>query len=279
MNNEIQQPVFTTKYRRKPWIALTLSIISPGLGHVYNGLLGKAILYKLCMYIFFIIANLAGFLDKFWEAVIVYLIIRLFHIYLVIDSFLVSKRIHNFVPKAYTSVIVYTVFVFVSYIATNIVEYRLPPTRPSIMMSKSMTPTIFTSDKLMTNRGYYRTHKIQHSDVVIYKSPLDNKKSWMHRVIGMPGDSILCDHDTIYLNGNRLYEPYVKYDSTTGSKEYINLKSNVFLVPKDSLFILGDNRGFADDSRMRGFIPISDIRGKVLYIYFSKNLKKIGKNI
>jgi hypothetical protein len=54
MNNEIQQPVFTTKYRRKPWIALTLSIISPGLGHVYNGLLGKAILYKLCMYIFFI---------------------------------------------------------------------------------------------------------------------------------------------------------------------------------------------------------------------------------
>jgi signal peptidase I len=268
--------IFSHRNIRKPWLAFALSILSPGLGHMYNGNLNLAVIFRISMYLYFLIATFAGFLSKFWFFFIVFLILRIFHVYIAIDSFIKSKKNLNFIPKQYTFFLMYFLF-FLIFSGLDFVVYKkLSPTGTFRMKASSMLPTISNNDLIMADKSYFRKNKIQHGNIVLYKH---NNKTWLHRIIGLPGDTISLHGDTVYLNNILLKEPYTRFDS--GSylpPNYPKLKEEL-VIPENQIFVMGDNRNKAFDSRYWGFLPMIDIRGKALYIYISKDISKIGNNL
>lgn len=89
------------------------------------------------------------------------------------------------------------------------------------------------------------------------------KNILIKRVIGIPGDRILIADGKVYINGEALSEDYVKGETYT-----VALGMEEDVVPEGNVFVMGDNRGNSLDSRNLGFIPFSQLKGKVVYRFF-----------
>ena len=129
----------------------------------------------------------------------------------------------------------------------NIIAFRIIPTA-------SMSGTIETGDLTMTNMCFYKNRDISRYDVVLANR---GKEIVQKRVIGMPGDEITFSDGLVYVNGVALDEPYLQ----KGVKTECN-KS--FQVPKNSYFLLGDNRTNSSDSREwdSPYVKKEDILGR-----------------
>jgi signal peptidase I len=134
-------------------------------------------------------------------------------------------------------------------------------------------------------------------DVVVFKTPSDNKTDFIKRVIGLPGDRIQMKYGTLYLNGKAVpkveVEPFVedeggyehkvpRYRETLpGGVNYYVLdrepdgsldNTGVFVVPEGHYFMMGDNRDNSDDSRAGvGYVPFENLVGKAEILFFSTN--------
>ena len=108
----------------------------------------------------------------------------------------------------------------------------------------------------------------------------DKKKDFIKRVIAVEGDTVRIENKQVYVNGVALDEPY-KIHSDSGVYPYSpqNPRDNlgVFQVPKDHLFVMGDNRDQSLDSRFWGFVPHKNLKGKALVIYWPFNRWRIIK--
>jgi signal peptidase I len=84
----------------------------------------------------------------------------------------------------------------------------------------------------------------------------------------------------VYINDKLIDDPWGYYESS-GEKTYLKELENFgpVVVPKDSLFVLGDNRHNSMDSRIFGFVDLTKVKGKALYIYWAKNKSRIGMEI
>lgn len=131
---------------------------------------------------------------------------------------------------------------------------------------QSMSPTLTDRDYLIVQKfGISPVHinsiaELDHGDIVIFKSGF-NKKLFVKRIIGLPGDRVEIKDGKVYLNGLELEEGYIAEGVET---EAIDLKLG-HIVPKDHVFVIGDNRkpGESFDSRELGDINIEQIQGKV----------------
>lgn len=95
------------------------------------------------------------------------------------------------------------------------------------------------------------------------------KTMYVKRVIGLPGEHMKIENDAIYINGERLNEPYVNPDNSSNRGE------REIVVPQGYVFCMGDNRGSSSDSRVFGSIPVEKVEGRIaLRIY---PLNKMGK--
>jgi signal peptidase I len=129
--------------------------------------------------------------------------------------------------------------------------------------SESMVPTLEKNDRVLVNKLSYRLHDIRRGDVVVFKAPPDvdtEAKDLVKRVIGLPGDRIEARGDgRVYVNGKRLKEEYLPQGvRTVPGFEPVR-------VPKDSYWVMGDNRENSRDSRVfaQHFVPKKDIVGRV----------------
>ncbi|MCD6257073.1 signal peptidase I [Candidatus Aerophobetes bacterium] len=133
--------------------------------------------------------------------------------------------------------------------------------------SGSMEPTLMVGDRIMAYKIFYGINKVKRGDIIIFKFPLDPKKDFVKRVIGLPGDTIEIRKKEVYVNKKRLIEPYAvhsdNWDTGFPRDEYGPVK-----VPPDSLFVLGDNRDSSEDSRYWGYVPKENIIGKAFLIYW-----------
>lgn len=133
--------------------------------------------------------------------------------------------------------------------------------------SGSMEPTLLVGDRIMAYKIFYGLDQASRGDIVIFKFPLDPKKDFIKRVIGLPGDRIEIVDKKVYVNGEKLIEPYVihqdRWDIGFPRDDYGPVQ-----VPPDSLFVLGDNRDSSEDSRYWGFVPGENIVGKAFLIYW-----------
>ena len=134
--------------------------------------------------------------------------------------------------------------------------------QPVRVEGTSMLPRLENSDRLFINKFVYRFEAIKHNDVVVFRYPRDPEKSYIKRVIGLPGDRLRINHGTVVLNGVRQAEPYVpeEYRDTRSMPELI--------VPAGTYFMMGDHRSISSDSREFGPVERSFVYGKAEFVYW-----------
>ena len=193
--------------------------------------------------------------------------------------------------------------------------------QPFYIPSSSMEPTLLVGDRLfVTKYSYgYSKHSFPFSppilnkrilfnspkrgDVIVFKTPADNRTDYIKRLIGLPGDKLQFIDSNLYLNNNEIFKfkvlnkreiycgnkkinvfsfeeklPNGKKFHTVYLKDYSYQNSDIFTVPKDHYFFLGDNRDCSKDSRYLssvGYVHKDNLVGKAQFIFFSSD-KRLG---
>ena len=161
--------------------------------------------------------------------------------------------------------------VFSVLIAVVLIVFIYQPVK---VEGTSMMPTLTDQERIFINKFTYRfgLGSIERGDTVVFWYPQDTTKSYIKRVIGIPGDRIRVDDGQVYVNGKALVESYVppenRDDSTWRDGREVT-------VPADRYFVLGDHRNQSSDSRMWGWVPRANIYGKAVFVYWP--LDKMGR--
>jgi signal peptidase I len=168
-----------------------------------------------------------------------------------------------------------TALILALLIRTYIVQaFKIP--------SGSMIPTLLIGDHILVNKFLFGTEipftdkkilifrKPEKGDIIVFKYPENPKKDFIKRVTATGGDVIEERNKVVYVNGQLVMEPYVQhYDQSFRGRADPRDNFGPVIVPKDKVFVMGDNRDQSYDSRYWGFVDINQIRGKALIIYWS----------
>jgi signal peptidase I len=134
--------------------------------------------------------------------------------------------------------------------------------QPVRVEGTSMLPRLEDRDRLFINKFVYHISAIERGDVVVFHYPRDPEKSYIKRVIALPGDRLRIDHGQVWLNGRQLPEPYVP-------EEYSDSRSMAeTVIPEGTYFMMGDHRSISSDSREFGPVVRSLIYGKAVFVYW-----------
>ena len=134
--------------------------------------------------------------------------------------------------------------------------------QPVRVEGTSMQPRLHDQDRLFINKFAYRFESIERGDVVVFHYPRDPEKSYIKRVIALPGDTLRIDDGKVFVNGKRVAEPYIapRYFDDRSVAEQV--------IPKDEYWVMGDHRNISSDSRDFGAVPRELIYGKASFIYW-----------
>ena len=134
---------------------------------------------------------------------------------------------------------------------------------PVYINDASMSPTLSEGDTVIYDRLYGHFHEYQRGDIVVYRDP-ETQALLIKRVIAVAGDTIETVDGEVYVNGERIDEPYLTPDRIGG--QYIRRQT----VPEGCVYVLGDNRAVSRDSRYEtvGAIPLYRIVGKARMVIF-----------
>ena len=134
--------------------------------------------------------------------------------------------------------------------------------QPVRVEGTSMLPRLEDHDRLFINKFVYHITSIERGDVVVFHYPRDPEKSYIKRVIALPGDKLRIDHGQVWVNGKALSENYVP-DKYRDSRSYADT-----IIPDDSYFVMGDHRSISSDSREFGVVERDLIYGKAVFVYW-----------
>lgn len=163
-------------------------------------------------------------------------------------------------PEKTSSIGLWLRDLFVSVAASVlIITFLYQPVR---VEGTSMLPRLEDSDRLFINKFVYHIAAIERGDVVVFHYPRDPEKSYIKRVIALPGDRIWIAQGEVWVNGKPLHETYVpeQFRDTRSMADTI--------VPPNSYFMMGDHRSISSDSREFGPVERSLIYGKAVFIYW-----------
>lgn len=151
---------------------------------------------------------------------------------------------------------------------------------PFIVDGPSMQPNFWDRERIIVNKILYDIRQPERGEVIVFHVP-DQGRDFIKRVIGLPGETVKVEGDTIYINGQPLEENYLKdayekahvqgalYNSNDPDRS--NFPNSLVpdnVVPEGMLFVMGDNRSNSEDSRMIGFIPMDQIVGRADLIFW-----------
>ena len=286
--------------RRKPWLAGLVSLLVPGLGHLYAGRPREAA-----------VAFLVSELAITTVLVPVFLLVPPLNVLIAILGLLVlvigiplhAARAASASPayqlRWYNRWYVYLGLWVVSavllqwrydYTKAHLVEaFRVP--------SGSMEPTVRAGDYLYVGKWEATRRDLRHGRVVVFESVEEPGLKVIKRVIGLPGDTLRMAGGTLYRNRKPLTEPYtIRLDPGRSEDPVQRAKMRYWqvdhlagqasatyqpdleewgplVVAADSLFVLGDNRDASYDSRYWGFLPRGNVVGQPRVVYFSYDPK------
>jgi signal peptidase I len=123
----------------------------------------------------------------------------------------------------------------------------------------SMEPTLNSGEYVVVNKLAYKFGPPRVKDVVVFHFPRDPQQEYIKRIIGLPGDRVNVSNGKVYVNGIRLQEDYI-----TSPPQY----EDTWVIPEDSIFVLGDNRNNSSDSHNWGPVPMDYVVGKAVLIYW-----------
>jgi signal peptidase I len=140
--------------------------------------------------------------------------------------------------------------------------------QPVHVEGTSMLPVLQDEDRLLINKFAYSWagslvgEDIHRGDVVVFRYPYDTTKSYIKRVIALPGDRLRIEHGQVYVNGTLLKEPYVpaKYSDDRSESETV--------IPAGKYFMMGDHRSISSDSREFGPVARGLVYGRAAFVYW-----------
>jgi signal peptidase I len=156
------------------------------------------------------------------------------------------------------------------FLAINLVSARVR------VDGYSMFPTLDNGEFVLVSRLSYEVGDFQRGDIIVFRPPMYPEEPFLRRllglpdfnsmyedyikrIIGLPGDTVTIGNGEVQVNGSKLTEPYIT-DAPSYSGEWV--------VPPDSLFVLGDNRNNSSDSHVWEFLPAQNVFGKALLVYW-----------
>jgi signal peptidase I len=134
--------------------------------------------------------------------------------------------------------------------------------QPVKVEGTSMAPLLSDQERIFINKFVYRFEPIQRGDVVVFWYPVDPSKSFIKRVVGLPGETVEIRQGRVYINGKLDPEPYVP-------PQYEDLSDFApARVPEDKYFVMGDHRISSNDSRVFGPVASKYIYGRAVFAYW-----------
>jgi len=130
----------------------------------------------------------------------------------------------------------------------------------------SMRPSLQDGEFVLVSKLSYRFGTVERGDIIVFHDKLDPTQELIKRVIGKPGDVIKVENGNVTVNGQTLQEPYIAAAP---------IYSGEWTVPDGNLFVLGDNRNASSDSHIWNFLPMENIVGKAVVIYWPPALWEV----
>ena len=285
--------------KRKPYLALLLSILTPGLGHIYCRKPLKGILLYCCATLYFPFVFLMGIVPEkgtfyYCSFLAVVLFSAMVMLYAIVDVFFLARRQPDGMhPGQLNRLWVYSLILLVGLATAygfpviikskHVQAFKIP--------SSAMLPNVLIGDYLFSDKALYKKRLPRRGEIVVFIYPKDRRKYFIKRVIGLPGDQVEVRGEEVILNGRSLVHgpksmaefngtkgriKGVVVTETLGNSTYSILftesqkskdHSGPFLVPEGHCFVLGDNRFNSFDSRNFGTIPLDDVLARADFIY------------
>jgi signal peptidase I len=264
-------------HARRPWLAALLSLLLPGLGHVYAGRFTRGVAA-------FAILSLASLVAT-WAYLTVppsrwlLALVTMLSIGLLVGVAVDAARLAREAQRPYQIKRVNRWYAYAAVVALGLGlgavleilrERFLEPYRNP---SAAMANALLVGDWFFVDKRESTRTALAHGAIVVYQSPEDASNKIVKRIVGLPGDSLVARHDTLIRNGRVVIEPYVSiapYRSDVDSALSAGMGNwGPLRVPPDSVFVLGDNRHASKDSRHVGFISARNVVGKPRLIYYS----------
>ncbi|MBT3339269.1 MAG: signal peptidase I [Anaerolineae bacterium] len=123
----------------------------------------------------------------------------------------------------------------------------------------SMRPTLDNGQYVLVSKMAFRSEIPEYGDIIVFHFPVDPDQDFIKRVIGLPGDDVYIINGQVMVNGQSLNEPYI-----AASPQYVG----EWIVPKGQIFVLGDNRNNSSDSHSWGAVPMENVIGKAIVVYW-----------
>ena len=287
-----EQPITITTKPRNGYIAFLLSLLTPGLGQVYNGQPKKAIIFLGLLLLYPFLFGLTRGTTFFYGLLSLLIIDVGLRIYIIFDGVKNAKRQKEYILKPYNTwyyhllIAIGIIVIIIVYDTTSVLG-----TQSFINYSTSNSPTLQDNDRLIADMRAYKNNEPDYGDIVVY-SGYDGQFSTF-RIVGRPNDNIELIDNIVSINGKLSKATFIKETTNdempilefeeefpNGHKHliykfkqpYDSTKTNIknIIVPPDSYYLLGDNRDNAADSRYEGFINKNRIKGRIVYSYWGQ---------
>jgi signal peptidase I len=252
------------RHNIKPWLAIFWSTFWPGLGHFYL----KKPLTGVLLVLLSLALSWIPIIGILWFCLVIYITYRSTSETRAQNS----KRIIQFI-------FIFCVLTLISSLTPFLIRYYIAEAR--YIPAGSMEPILQVNDRLIINKTDYYFHEPERGDIVVF-NPTEAlqeqgfKEAFIKRIVGIPGDRIEIKEGGVYVNTQRLTEPYVANGDPT-SVEICSFEGiPAFLakpvtIPKNSFLVLGDNRNNSYDGRCWGLVRKQEIIGKASKIFYPFN--------
>ncbi|MCF7908348.1 MAG: signal peptidase I [Candidatus Omnitrophica bacterium] len=270
---------------KEPWLAVFLNRLLPGLGYLYTKNLVRAIIVFLVTIslTFIAVSTLIAFAKNdttvtskvLWGVIIFVAVNFIFNFAILIDGYLCARK-HNLSNDVKPSRMGLRIFAIIGtivllltggisifpviYIRTHLIQFFKMPTT-------SMAPALKLNDKIMVDKKAYNSNKPQRMEIVVFLPPHDNRKYYLKRIIGLPGEEVEIKDGKVYINNEVITNLFVTNNYYYNQGDYAK-KGKKIIVPPNNYYVLGDNSVSSLDSRFFGFVPEKNITGKVVKIYW-----------
>jgi signal peptidase I len=266
------------KKKRNPFIAALLSLLAPGLGQIYNGQRALGLVFFLVFVALPFLWGLIGWPRQFIGLVALVIVTIGFWLLTIIHAFIQARRIREIGLKKYQTAVVYApmIILFLGLVIFDLPRIRMNPlgVSPYKIATVAMMPTLHQDDLLMADMKAYDGRAPKRGDLVVFEYPRDLTKSFIKRVIALEGETVEIRNKRVYIDGEPLQESYAVHEDAAIEDTRDNL--GPLKIPAGHCFVLGDNRDNSMDSRFWGALPLANVKGQSLYIYWAKDKKRIG---
>jgi signal peptidase I len=267
-----------------PWVAALLTVLTPGLGHIYIGQArrGVTLFFLVIIADTLLVFALMGVLARFWMFAISLGLLLGLWLYIIIDASSRAYRMSEHPRRSYNTWQVYAGAFLLAWVITAIPFSYATLAKSSGQLgyfratAASMAPTLETGEYFLADATFYRGRQPSRGEVAVYVHPKQPDLHYIKRIIAVEGDRVAIKGGRAVVNGVAIEEPYVNVGAPDAA--FANMVE--IRVPPAHVFVLGDNRANSVDSRdsvAHGPVPVTKLIGRVTDIAFSHALNRMGR--